>query len=428
MAYCVGLVGKEKTVILSRAEHGVSRRKIDPDALKVLYRLTGHDHTAYLVGGGVRDLLLGREPKDFDISTDAHPGEIKRLFKNCVLIGRRFRLAHIRFRGGKIIETSTFRSVPEADGEDELYHHRDNTFGSPEEDARRRDFTINGLFYDVRTFNVIDHVGGLADLRKRVVRCIGDPDVRFREDPVRMVRAVRFAARLGFRIERRTLRGIARHADELEKASTARLLEEIYKLFPFGSGEPAFRLLHETGLLPALFPELTAYLKRTPKRQVNLWRHLYALDKGSAVMPQPTPALLLGAALYCLYEERIARLRSEEAHIDYLAEARAVLDPIAARYRMPKKVYFALVHMFAEQRRFRGQDGRRFSRRKFAARESFPEALALYELDLAAHDEDMAALKPWKDLLREQAPRREEKSREERGKRRRRRRPRRRRR
>src|SRR5690348_8469631 len=193
---------------------------IDPDAIKVVRRLRRHQHTAYLVGGCVRDLLLARTPKDFDIATSATPDEIKDLFRNCRIIGRRFRLAHIFF-GSKIIETSTFRANPREaiEGEEEengeLLIRRDNVFGSAEEDARRRDFTINGLFYDPESGNVIDYVAGLADLEQRVVRTIGDPDIRFREDPVRILRAVKFAARLGFSIEPATYAAMLAHRGEI---------------------------------------------------------------------------------------------------------------------------------------------------------------------------------------------------------------------
>src|SRR3954469_595575 len=208
--------------IIPRAEHPISRRDIDQDALKVPYRLRQYDHTAYLVGGSVRDLLLGRRPKDFDIGTSAHPYQVKKLFRNCWIIGRRFRLAHVKF-GLKVIEVATFRrqvavgeevvqdGVPAPDPstpEGEHLIHRDNTFGTPEEDAFRRDFTINALFYDIADFSVIDYVGGLEDLQARVVRSIGDPAVRFREDPVRMMRAVALAARLDFKIDQQVLDAI----------------------------------------------------------------------------------------------------------------------------------------------------------------------------------------------------------------------------
>src|SRR6202162_1033666 len=215
--------------IILRAEHPISRRDIDPDALKVLYRLRQFDHVAYLVGGSVRDLLLGRRPKDFDIGTSAHPYQVKKLFRNCWIIGRRFRLAHVKF-GAKIIEVATFRrqvepgeevvqdGVPAPDPstpEGEHLIHHDNTFGTPEEDAFRRDFTINALFYDISTFSIIDYVGGLEDLRSGLVRSIGDPETRLKEDPVRMLRAVALASRPDFSIHPPLAEAIRLHRHEI---------------------------------------------------------------------------------------------------------------------------------------------------------------------------------------------------------------------
>src|SRR5918995_6340306 len=226
-------------VIVPRAEHPISRRDIDSDALKVLYRLHESGATAYLVGGSVRDLLLSRRPKDFDIGTSAHPYQIKKLFRNCWIIGRRFRLAHVRF-GNKTIEVATFRkNVPagtEAEpaqpaepvieivehGRSIEHAHHDNTFGTPEEDAFRRDFTINALFYDIGTYSIIDYVGGLQDLKDGLIRCIGDPNERFREDPVRMLRAIVMASRLNFRLDRPIVDAIATHRDLMATASPAR--------------------------------------------------------------------------------------------------------------------------------------------------------------------------------------------------------------
>src|SRR6476620_5247896 len=261
-----------------RAEHSISRRDIDPDALKVLYRLRQFDHTAYLVGGSVRDLLRGRRPKDFDIGTSAHPYQVKKLFRNCWIIGRRFRLAHVKF-GQKVIEVATFRRQvqpgeeiaqdgvpapdhnpehhrPPAPDADPHFLHRDNTFGTPEEDAFRRDFTINALVYDIATFSIIDYVGGLDDLRAGVVRSIGDPHIRFQEDPVRMLRAVALAARLDFTIEPALFEAIRRHRHEIAKSSPPRLLEEYYKILRAGSSEKAFRGLAEAGLLEPISSEL----------------------------------------------------------------------------------------------------------------------------------------------------------------------------
>src|SRR5215510_2202260 len=237
----------------------LARDLIDPDADKVVRRLARRGYKAYLVGGCVRDLLLQRTPKDFDVATSATPNEIKQLFRNCRIIGRRFRLAHIFF-GAKIIETSTFRAnpregVPLEEGE-ELLIRRDNVFGTAEEDARRRDFTINGLFYDIEAERVTDYVGGLADLEARLVRTIGDPDIRFREDPVRILRAIKFAARLGFELEPEKYSALLLHRVEIAKCAPPRVLEEIYRLLRGGAARRSMELLLETGVLAVLAPEL----------------------------------------------------------------------------------------------------------------------------------------------------------------------------
>jgi tRNA nucleotidyltransferase/poly(A) polymerase len=272
--------------IVPREEHPISRRDVDPDALKVLYRLRQYEYTAYLVGGSVRDLLLGRHPKDFDIGTSAHPYQVKKLFRNCWIIGRRFRLAHVKF-GQKVIEVATFRrqvaageevvqdGVPAPDPttpEGEHLIHRDNTFGTPEEDAFRRDFTINALFYDIANFSIIDYVGGLDDLRAGLVRSIGDPDLRLKEDPVRMIRAIALAARLDFTIEPTLLASIRAHRQEIAKSSLPRLLEEYYKILRAGSSEKAFRGLAEVGLLQPISSELHKGAAEP------LWQALASLD------------------------------------------------------------------------------------------------------------------------------------------------------
>jgi poly(A) polymerase len=259
---------------------------MDQDALKVLYRLRQYDHVAYLVGGSVRDLLLGRRPKDFDIGTSAHPYQVKKLFRNCWIIGRRFRLAHVKF-GTKVIEVATFRrqvapgeevvqdGVPAPDPtvpEGRPLVHHDNTFGTPEEDAFRRDFTINALAYDLATFSIIDYVGGLEDLRAGLVRSIGDPDVRLKEDPVRMLRAIALAARLDFTIEPTLLASIRTHRHEIAKSSLPRLLEEYYKILRAGSSEKAFRMLADVELLEPISAELH-HGASDP-----LWTSLAALD------------------------------------------------------------------------------------------------------------------------------------------------------
>ncbi len=238
----------------------LDRAAIDSDADRVVRKLTRAGHKAYLVGGCVRDLLLGRTPKDFDVASSATPNEIKSTFRNSRIIGRRFRLAHVFF-GSKIIETATFRANPRDEDDHDLLIRRDNVFGSEQEDAKRRDFTINGLFYDVEREEVIDHVGGLVDLEARLIRTIGDPDIRFQEDPVRMLRAIKFAARLGFGFEPGTWRALLRWRTEISKCAPPRLLEEVHRLLRGGAARRSFELMVETGVLAVLSPYLAGLLE-----------------------------------------------------------------------------------------------------------------------------------------------------------------------
>lgn len=262
--------------VLTRARHPISRKDIDPDALKVLYRLYRNGFKAYLVGGAVRDLLLGRKPKDFDIVTDAHPGQVKKLFGNCLLIGRRFRLAHIRFKGGKIIEVATFRKEPEEEAE--TSPDQNNSFGTPREDAFRRDITINALFYDISDFSIIDYVGGLQDIEKRRVSMIGNPHERYVEDPVRMWRVLRHAARLDFNIEEETARAIEHDRGLLRTCSEARLFEELNKDLTSGFICPVFRMLHKFGVLPILFGEVGKVLQDDPESWNTVVHNLSVVD------------------------------------------------------------------------------------------------------------------------------------------------------
>ncbi|HOO38543.1 MAG TPA: polynucleotide adenylyltransferase PcnB [Deltaproteobacteria bacterium] len=266
----------KQPVILERQNHKVSRKQIDPDALKVLYRLYRHGYKAYLVGGAVRDLLLGKSPKDFDVVTDARPGQIKKLFANCFLIGRRFRLAHIRFRGGKIIEVATFRKEPD-DPADES-SDRNNTFGTPIEDAFRRDITINGLFYDISNFSIIDFVGGLEDIQRGRACIIGNPQERFVEDPVRMWRVIRHASRLEFTIEKATADAIAAHKDLLKGCSGARLFEELNKDMGSGFSSPLFRLFIDFGVMSRLFGTIGACVEQSPRVAEKLLALLQVAD------------------------------------------------------------------------------------------------------------------------------------------------------
>jgi poly(A) polymerase len=247
---------RREAVIIPPDQHPVREEDIDPDALMVLYRLKDAGYSGYLVGGGVRDLYLGKKPKDFDISTDARPGQLRKLFRNSRTIGRRFRLVQVFFRNGKIIEVSTLRSQSEydEDGDPDEVLPANNTFGTLEEDACRRDLTINSLFYEVEKGTVIDYVGGVRDLQDGVIRLVGDPDRRITRDPVRMLRAVRHAARAGFKIEEATWQAIIRHRDKLELCPISRIRDELLKDLQGGASRAWAELAMQSGLFHLLFP------------------------------------------------------------------------------------------------------------------------------------------------------------------------------
>ncbi len=408
---------KPKPVIVPRTQHNISRRDIDPDALKVLYRLSQLGHEAYLVGGSVRDLLLGRKPKDFDVGTDARPNEIKREFRNCFLVGRRFRLAHIVF-GKKVIETATFRKAPDpnaAPDDQGLYQAEDNTFGTPEEDALRRDFTVNGLFYDIRTFAVIDYVGGLRDLKARRIRAIGDPNIRFREDPVRMMRALRFAAKLDFDICPADLRAIRRYAPELENASTSRLCEEIQRLLVRGATRRCLRLAHETGVLRALLPTLDAWLRASGANRDQTWAALAELDR-SAAAREPSAAVAFVALYWPMVRETLAktapqapetspkRARAERRQACRAAALQA-FGPIIHKYRLPRAVWMTALDIIEHRDRFGLSPKGTASDGRFVRHPLYPDlrqgAGIIAALDPAAPLPDFAA---WDALYARLAP------------------------
>lgn len=250
--------GKIIPLIVPRSEHPISRKMMSEEALKVLYRLYRYGFLAYLVGGSVRDLLLGKVPKDFDVATNAHPHEIRTLFKNSRAIGRRFQLVQVFFKGGKVIEVSTFRSRSEFEEikTEEGNIIRTDSFGTPEEDALRRDITINGLFYNIADFSIIDFVGGMSDLQKQIIQTIGDPDERYKQDPVRMIRVIRHAARTGFSIEDKTYETISRNREEIRKCAPSRLRDEFLRDLKEGAAEASLNLMLKTGLLLSIFPDL----------------------------------------------------------------------------------------------------------------------------------------------------------------------------
>jgi poly(A) polymerase len=285
-----------KPVIIPRPEHPISRKMIDEEALKVLYRLHRHGYLAYLVGGSVRDLLIGRVPKDFDVATNAHPHEINTLFKNSRIIGRRFRLVHVFFKGRKIVDVSTFRSHSEFEETQREEGHiiLTDSFGTPEEDALRRDITINGLFYNIADFSIIDYVGGMTDLQQGIIRTIGDPNERFQQDPVRMIRVIRHASRTGFPIHQQTYQAILRHREEIRKCSPSRVRDEFLRDLKEGVAQPSLNLMIQTGLLFSLFQDLQRALgDRSASKEKNqqfllsLFGHVDQLIKMGRPVPEP---------------------------------------------------------------------------------------------------------------------------------------------
>ena len=289
--------------ILPREQHTISRKNISKAALRVLYRLNEAGYTAYLVGGAVRDLLLGGHPKDFDVATSATPDEVKKLFRNCRLIGRRFRLAHVVY-GSEIIEVATFRGTREEEGEGDRHIVdgrivRDNVWGTIEEDALRRDFRVNAMYYDISDFSVRDYVGGMQDLHDRVLRLIGDPETRYREDPVRMLRAARLAAKLDFHIDPEAAAPFAELGPLLSGVAPARLFDESLKMFLTGHGLKSFRMLEQCGLLKFMFPATARALKRGDKALRSLIEQgLENTDDRIHEGKSVTPAFLFAVLLW----------------------------------------------------------------------------------------------------------------------------------
>ncbi|MDA3925798.1 MAG: polynucleotide adenylyltransferase PcnB [Kiritimatiellae bacterium] len=389
---------KNKPVIRERDDHCISRANMDADAVKVLYRLVNSNYISYLVGGSVRDMLLGREPKDFDISTDAQPAQIRKLFRNCFLIGRRFRLAHIVF-GRKVIETSTFRAQPKAvKGEDGLYQAEDNTFGTPEEDAKRRDFTVNGLFYDIKTFSVIDYVGGLKDLERKMIRSIGDPNVRFREDPVRMMRAIKFAAKLDFFIEKNCRKALKTHHADILNASVPRVCDEVYRLFTVNASEAAFKMMWEFNLLEVLLPDVSEYINRSGKLTSPLWRYLAALDSIST-NNEFSNGIRTAVLYYPIFLEQCEKDKKQfpNGRINRMQVARKVLRNLSTNLHIPKAVFFSAVAAMDMVPRFDNMPSKTRAAR-FARNSSFRESYDFKEILLTADGGDLELLEQWKQL------------------------------
>ena len=368
-----------KPLVVSREDHPISRANISPNALKVLYRLKDAGYQAFLVGGAVRDLLLGLNPKDFDIATNAHPDQVKQLFRNCRLIGRRFHLAHVRF-GYEIIEVATFRAahtpIDDDNSVDESGHRvldargrilRDNLYGTIEEDVWRRDFTANALYYNIEDFSVWDYVGGVEDARNRVLRLIGDPETRYREDPVRMLRAVRFAAKLGFELHPDTAAPINKLAWMLDGVPPARLFDEINKLFLSGSAVRAIDLLNHYGLLEHLFPDVADALREAPDSAATklLRIGLAGTDERVRADKSVTPtflfAVLLWPAISRAFKSNVTLGASNAGNdIQHMAHACEVVTARQqSRIAVPKRFTLPMREVISMQPRFNMRSGRR---------------------------------------------------------------------
>ena len=363
-------IHNEATVI-PRSEHPISRANISPNALKVLYRLKDSGYQAHLVGGGVRDLLLGREPKDFDIATDAHPEDVRRLFRNCRLIGRRFRLAHVVY-GREVIEVATFRALHEEGADSSVQHIddegrivRDNVYGDIEGDAIRRDFTVNALYYNIADFSIVDYTAGMSDIEAGLLRLIGDPDTRYREDPVRMLRVVRFATKLGFRLEKATEEPIRRLASLLSDIPPARLFDEMLKLFMSGSALANFEMLRQYNLFGQLFPMTEQSLTHDDNYfQALVTRGMNNTDARIEQGKPVTPAFLFAVFLWQPVQERAAQLQAEGQHpVQALQHAGSqIISEQAAVMATPRRFSLPMREIWMLQLRLENKGGRRSQR------------------------------------------------------------------
>ena len=378
-------------------DHDIDPVLIDTDALYVLKKLTDAGFLAYLVGGGVRDLLVKKTPKDFDISTSARPEQIKQVFqRNCLLIGRRFRLAHIRF-GNKILEVSTFRA---GENDSDLIIH-DNIWGTPEEDALRRDFTINGLFYDPFTHTIIDYVNGWHDIHNHLLKIIGDPVTRFRQDPVRMIRLLKFCARFGFKIDETTKKGFSRSLDEIVKSSPARILEEILRMLESGAAAPFFKLISETGMLELLFPFLEHFLKGVHGKEV--YHLLSTADKIHGVNnKKPIDRSILASCLiFPILEKEIQVLFLKKDKIPSFGEILELTHSliqgimISSFSNFPKKMSVEVAFILSTQYRLVPIDKTRPNRTRIQHNHEFDLALKFLKLRAIANNDLVEVYTNW---------------------------------
>jgi poly(A) polymerase len=388
--------------VIPRDQHTISRKDISPNALRVLYRLRDAGFGAYLVGGAVRDLLVGGRPKDFDVATSATPEEVKQLFRNCRLIGRRFRLAHVVF-GREIIEVATFRAnSDDGSGDREMENGmlvRDNVYGTIEDDAVRRDFSCNALYYAIEDFSVRDYTGGFEDVQAGLMKLIGEPEQRYKEDPVRMLRAVRLASKLGFEIEAATAEPLSRLAGLLSEAAPARLFEEVLKLFLSGHGVASFEGLERYGLLAVMFPESAAALRsnRSGALRRVLIAGLHSTDVRVANDEPVSPAFLFALLLWPAYCREVMKLQKQGVapeDAQRRAADRVTVHQLAT-IALPRRFSLPMQEIWLLQSRFGSRQRKRVSRT--VAHPRFRAAFDFLVLRQAGSDEHAEDIAFWQE-------------------------------
>lgn len=402
-------------VIIPRAEHGISRKDIDKPALDVLYGLKRAGYEAYLVGGCVRDLLLGLEPKDFDVVTNAEPEQIKAVFKrNCQLIGRRFRLAHVRF-GRTVIEVATFRGQGNGDNRQDYFGRngkksgkarevddtgrlvRDNVYGGIEEDVWRRDFTVNALYYNIYDYSLIDYTGGLQDIGRGELRLIGDPETRYREDPVRMIRAIRFACKLGFKIEKQTDKPITELSVLFDDVSNARLFEEVLKLFHSGVAIQVFEKLRHYGLFSYLFPLTEQILERESEGfpRMLVIEALKSTDERIRTGKSVNPAFLFSAMLWepMLQRKQVHLSEGLTPQDAFHAAANDVIEQQIKRTAIPKRFTAQMRDIWNLQHRLSKRHGSKAQ--KLQEHPRFRAAYDFLGVRIAAGESELTELFDW---------------------------------
>lgn len=381
-------------------EHQLPMQQIDTHALYVMEKLRNAGFTAYLVGGSVRDLLLKKKPKDFDISTSASPEEIKGIFRNCILVGRRFRLAHIRF-GKKILEVSTFRA---GDIESEELIVRDNEWGNTEEDALRRDFTINALFYDSSNQTIIDYAGGYPDLQRKFLRTIGPAYTRFKQDPVRMIRLLKFQARFGFEVDPHTHIALLECRHEIIKSSAARILEEVLRMLESGAAQSFFRLMTDHGILDFLLPNLARFLEKEGGNEVYSYLQEVDLNAGdSQAIPYERP-ILMSCLVFPLLEERLERCTLEYGRPPHLGEihmqVRDLLHEIFhGFFNIPRRLRIAMTSILTLQYRLTPLEKKYIRKKRIPTDPDFLLALGFLNLRCCLEPGLQKIYEEWVELV-----------------------------